>query len=953
MADTESVTTDGEPATGEPAADPAHLRPAGRPTDQEAEAPMPSSAANGNDHAVPAQGVVDGEAAEDREPAGNDATATAPETQAMRGAADTASEAPGDLELALVGAGHAEVETGTSGATDSATRSETADNPETAETPADQPASSRPVAGSDGAAAQAQPIRDAGAVGVVGEDSAQAGGGRGSGPELGRSAGQSATPEASLGALVAAAAATAAGSDAFAHSASAAEVVVGRPTDAAPPADDEDAVRTDGMATSGDDTDAPERGTSAAGAATSGLASTGLVADPSAPTPDGGVSAERTEPVADAAAATPLGDDEGAAHTVDTASPGDHTDEPASPAAGAPGAEGVGSDSADTVPVPVTATKELRAVGADGVPTEDSAPDASAATPPAAECGEASARGGSAAGAPAAQAIGDHVAATSVTASTDPAADPSAPTPDGASAEPVAATKELQAVGAQGVPSDRRGLPRVVLTARAPLAKDSAEIVQARALAQAGHYVMLATPAETAEVATSVSVERDGVLRVLGVPVDADAAAEISVARSEVAALAGPGLLTGLRRKLARRRLAAVRKDVWDGAAADPSWPDRCDAAYRPYIDAFAPAAQAPVGQAGSVEATAAAPGGIALGIGPTNMAGQAHEWARAAQANLDGVRAETYALSSGNTFGFASDRSISTDDWLSRAWQLRQLAYVLDNFTHVLAENAMPPFGRLNGPWANFDLAELQAAGVAVAMAFHGSEIRNPAAHRERVRFSPFDPDHELTRALQSKVDRLGPVVRAMDVPKFVSTPDLLADVPDAVWLPVVVDPGLWAAERAPLERDRPVVVHAPSSPFTKGTALIEPVVEELHDAGLIEYRRIKGVGHAEMPALLADADIVLDQFVFGAYGVMSAQAMAAGRVTVAYIDDAVAAHLPDDLPIVNADPETLHDELLRILDERDQAAATAARGPAYVRANHDGTRSARVLAGFLGVAP
>ncbi|UGQ09522.1 hypothetical protein LO772_21580 [Yinghuangia sp. ASG 101] len=495
-------------------------------------------------------------------------------------------------------------------------------------------------------------------------------------------------------------------------------------------------------------------------------------------------------------------------------------------------------------------------------------------------------------------------------------------------------------------PAARPALPRVVLTADSPVDRAGSAVSAGRELAEEGNYVLLAVPAEAAEVSTTATVTKGGVLRVLNVPVDADAAAEISVARAEVAALAGPGLVTGLRRRFARRKLASVRARVWETAAADPEWSARCEAAYQPYVEAFDPAARTNTGRS-------TRPEGVVVGVGPTNMAGQGYAWARAVERKLSGVRAETFSLSSGNTFGFAADRSISTDDWLSRSWQLGQLAYILDHFTHVLAECAMPPFGRLNGPWANYDIAELDAAGIAVALAFHGSEIRDPAAQRARVPFSPFDPAHELTRALQSKVDRLAPVVRAMDVPKFVSTPDLLHDVPDATWLPVVVDPDVWATDTRPLERERPVVVHAPSSPFTKGTGLIEPVVERMHDAGLIEYRRIKGVPHAEMPALLADADIVLDQFVFGSYGVMSVQAMAAGRVTVCYLHDSVAEHLPADVPIVNADPDTLGAELERILAERDEAGRLAARGPAYVRENHDGGRSARVLADFLGVTP
>lgn len=496
----------------------------------------------------------------------------------------------------------------------------------------------------------------------------------------------------------------------------------------------------------------------------------------------------------------------------------------------------------------------------------------------------------------------------------------------------------------------RPTLPRVLLTSEAPLEPGSAPLEHSRALAERGNYVLLAVPAEAAEVSTSVTAEGDGVLRVVNVPVDPETAAGISLARADVAALDGGGFVTGIRRKFARRRLAQVRQSVWSAAAADPRWAERCAEAYAPYRDAFAPQTEARAADARSVEADPVVRTGTRLAVGPTNTAGQGREWARAVRTHIPGVGTETFALSSGNSFGYDADHVISTDDWLSRTWQLRQLAYVLDNFSHVLAECAMPPFGRLNGPWASFDLAELDAAGIALALAFHGSEIRDPAAQRERVPFSPFDPDHELTRALQSKVDRLGPVVRDLDLPKFVSTPDLLHDVPGAEWLPVVVDPGLWASDRVPLERDRPVVVHAPSSPFTKGTALIEPVVEELHDAGLIEYRRIKGVSHADMPAVLADADIVLDQFVFGAYGVMSVQALAAGRVTLCYLHESVTQYLPDGVPIVNADPETLRDELERVVAERDAARRVAARGPAYVREHHDGTRSAEVLARFLG---
>ncbi|MEK8228004.1 hypothetical protein NKG05_20815 [Oerskovia sp. M15] len=75
--------------------------------------------------------------------------------------------------------------------------------------------------------------------------------------------------------------------------------------------------------------------------------------------------------------------------------------------------------------------------------------------------------------------------------------------------------------------------------------------------------------------------------------------------------------------------------------------------------------------------------------------------------------------------------------------------------------------------------------------------------------------------------------VLESLGLPVFVSTPDLLLDVPGATWCPVVVEPGTWRTEETPLHRARPLVVHAPSRAVIKGTALIEPVLRALHDEG------------------------------------------------------------------------------------------------------------------------
>jgi glycosyltransferase involved in cell wall biosynthesis len=344
--------------------------------------------------------------------------------------------------------------------------------------------------------------------------------------------------------------------------------------------------------------------------------------------------------------------------------------------------------------------------------------------------------------------------------------------------------------------------------------------------------------------------------------------------------------------------------------------------------------------------------GRLLLGIGPANMAGQGWAWAKAAERAFPTLDTEVFMTMRG-AMSFTSDVQIDTDDFASSLrWQLRWSTRVRTEMTHVLMEAGRPVMGTLNGRTFAGDVEPLRAAGITVGLIFHGSEIRDPRLHAERYPWSPFrDPDDELTARLQRQIAEMAPLVAAFDGPKFYSTPDLLDDVPDGIWLPVVVDLDVWQPAAEPLQRERPLVVHAPSRRALKGTQLIEPVLEPLVDRGLIEYRRIEDVPYAEMPALIKSADIVLDHFGIGNYGVVTCEAMATGRVSISHIHDRVRARVPEPIPTIEATPDTLAAVIEKVLDDRDAARETAAEGPAFVRRWHDGRRSAAALAPFLGL--
>ncbi|WP_448003837.1 hypothetical protein [Agromyces bauzanensis] len=345
----------------------------------------------------------------------------------------------------------------------------------------------------------------------------------------------------------------------------------------------------------------------------------------------------------------------------------------------------------------------------------------------------------------------------------------------------------------------------------------------------------------------------------------------------------------------------------------------------------------------------------IRLFIGPVNFAGQSWQWARAAERSLDGVSAVTMAYTTGTGYGFPIDISVPASAYLlSSGWQRRQRRAVQGRFTHVIVEAGRHLFGRVYDETVADEIRSLQAAGVRVAMLTHGSDMRLPSRHAARHPDSPYRAgEWASTAALETEARRNRALLDEVGVPIFASTPGMLDDVPEAAWLPVVVDCDRWASDAAPLQRERPVVVHAPSSSIVKGSELIEPAVRALDEEGVIEYRRIEGIPAAQMPDVVRDADIVLDQFRLGDYGVAACEALAAGRLVIGNVDETARSVVRREtglqLPIVESAVANLEAVLREVVADRSQYREIAARGAEFAREVHDGRFSARVLEPFL----
>ncbi|WP_438353551.1 glycosyltransferase [Microbacterium sp. CJ88] len=336
--------------------------------------------------------------------------------------------------------------------------------------------------------------------------------------------------------------------------------------------------------------------------------------------------------------------------------------------------------------------------------------------------------------------------------------------------------------------------------------------------------------------------------------------------------------------------------------------------------------------------------------VGPVNYAGQGYRWSRAVEA-AGTVSARNYVHTENNVLQYDADYRVT---WRtaehSRAWQRSMLETIGSEYTHVLIEACFPILGGLHSGDVRRQVVLMQARGARVGVVGHGTDIRLPSTHMAGDEWSYFHNDIWVPAALlEPSVAENLRLIADLGVPTFVSTAGLLVDVPQAHFLGVVVDPDKWANDQPVLGRDRIRVVHAPTNPNLKGTPDIAPVARRLQEEGIIEYVELTGIPNDEMPAVFADADVVLDQFRTGDYGVGACETMAAGRIVLAHVTDQVRAevekHAGMPLPIPETTIATVEATLRDIAARPERYREIARRGPEFVRRLHDGRFSREVL--------
>ena len=134
------------------------------------------------------------------------------------------------------------------------------------------------------------------------------------------------------------------------------------------------------------------------------------------------------------------------------------------------------------------------------------------------------------------------------------------------------------------------------------------------------------------------------------------------------------------------------------------------------------------------------------------------------------------------------------------------------------------------------------------------------------------------------------------------------------------------------------PKIVHAPSSKSTKGTKYITEAIETLRNDGLsFEYIEVSDISHEEALEEYKKADIVIDQLLIGSYGILACECMAFGKPVICYILEENVAKYGTDLPIVNANPDTIKDVLKELVKSPEMRERIGRKSRAYAEKKHD----------------
>jgi hypothetical protein len=134
---------------------------------------------------------------------------------------------------------------------------------------------------------------------------------------------------------------------------------------------------------------------------------------------------------------------------------------------------------------------------------------------------------------------------------------------------------------------------------------------------------------------------------------------------------------------------------------------------------------------------------------------------------------------------------------------------------------------------------------------------------------------------------------------------------------------------------RDKPLVLHAPTNETLKGSEVIERALYQLKEEGYeFDYLPLKNLPHDCMLKALSAADVLVDELLLHGPGWLAFEAMAAGcAVATRYLSESPPAFRP---PVLSIDRRNVVEQLRLLFSDRGLRKKLAEEGRQYVEQNN-----------------
>ncbi|MEA2076709.1 MAG: hypothetical protein U9O95_01665 [Candidatus Marinimicrobia bacterium] len=208
----------------------------------------------------------------------------------------------------------------------------------------------------------------------------------------------------------------------------------------------------------------------------------------------------------------------------------------------------------------------------------------------------------------------------------------------------------------------------------------------------------------------------------------------------------------------------------------------------------------------------------------------------------------------------------------------------------------------------------ELKARGVKIVCHYHGEDLRS--------------------RGVLKSLDELSDINLTNEI-------DLLEKHPDIhyIFLPFDIENFRARYPEKNKNNELPLVTHAPTNRYYKGSNDIIPVCRKLEQEGKIRFELIENKSHETAMQMKRRSDIFIDQVNdrggWG-YGMNSVESLAMGVCTATEMNEKYCKFIPDH-PFVNVNRENLYTQLSLLASDPALRNKKSKEGVNWVKKYHD----------------